>query len=323
MATDIFNDDWIQEEQFQGWLVKVSNDERRSYCRFCAIVLQARKGDLSAHGRTQAHIANAKIAQESGISTGPISVQIVCNEEENEDFTQPEEDAGGGGEIEYKPELFDTIRTRQKRTSTSGKNYIKKYRTAWEEEEEFKDWLQAYPDDAVAAEGWGAEGQYPHDYSIASPPHLKPLAPLSYNVKHDLSCHARTARHLKKIQEYKGDQFFMIAGDVVATSLASPIKRTLETSASSSAGGGEIGEIGIEIDTNGIFPDNGTPDGSPDDKRPRIIKMSKAHLKKESPKPFSRKKVRFTSADVVEAIENNEFTGYELLQIVKKAVPKL
>lgn len=115
----------------------------------------------------------------------------------------------------------------------------------------------------------------------------------------------------------------MIAGDVVATSLASPIKRTLETSASSSAGGGEIGEIGIEIDTNGIFPDNGTPDGSPDDKRPRIIKMSKAHLKKESPKPFSRKKVRFTSADVVEAIENNEFTGYELLQIVKKAVPKL
>jgi hypothetical protein len=95
--------------------------------------------DLSIHARTQSHISNAKIGQETGVATGPISVQI-CNDEDN---CNDEYSHGGGNnadgveevdDSEYKPEF--EVPTRSKRTP--GKNYIKKYRPAWEDEEEFR-----------------------------------------------------------------------------------------------------------------------------------------------------------------------------------------
>lgn len=118
----------------------------------------------------------------------------------------------------------------------------------------------------------------------------------------------------------------MIAEDVVTS------KRALEEAVGVGVG---VGEIGIEIDTSGIFPDtgdSGSGSGGREDgggnKSNKVGKMSKDMLRRGESinsiaKQQQRKKVRFTATDVVTAIENNEFTGYELLQIVKKAVPKL
>lgn len=82
---------------------------------------------MASHGRTQSHIANAKIAQESGIPTGPISVQIVSNDDN--DFPGPSgggEEPGDGIEHEQKPEFSTPPRPTQKRKATSGgKTYIK------------------------------------------------------------------------------------------------------------------------------------------------------------------------------------------------------
>lgn len=163
----LWNDEWLNEEQFQGsecskinfsfskrnhhfplipgWLVKVSNDERRAYCRFCALVLQARRTDLTAHLRAQPHVVNTKAAAEAGIVSGPISVQIVCNENDNEeeqegDFAPVaagEEEVGGEVLTDYKPDLSGQGQGQGTRRS-SGKHYIKKYRPAWEDEEEFR-----------------------------------------------------------------------------------------------------------------------------------------------------------------------------------------
>jgi hypothetical protein len=98
-----------------AWLVKVTNDESRAYCRFCSIVLRAHKctsfiyiknfrinvdvrgyiiygcvrlvlADITNHGATIKHSTNAKTAEENGISTGPISVQIVCNDADNNEM---------------------------------------------------------------------------------------------------------------------------------------------------------------------------------------------------------------------------------------------
>jgi len=41
------------------------------------------------------------------------------------------------------------------------------------------------------------------------------------------------------------------------------------------------------------------------------------------PSTNRKRRRRFTVADVISAMDNGEFTGYELLQIVKAAVPKL
>ncbi len=165
------------------------------------------------------------------------------------------------------------------------------------------EWLQGYPDDVQRA-------------------FCKVCKAILRAHKHDLTCHARTARHLKKMQDYKnegggGEQqlFQMMTEEVVSF----PQKEIVSH--------GLVGEIGIEIDTSGIFPDNGMVGGSDNNKQPKIMKMAKAIIKQReapAPKQVSRKRiVRITAADVLTAIENNEFTGYELLQIVKKIVPKL
>lgn len=148
-------------------------------------------------------------------------------------------------------------------------------------------------------------------------------------MQHDLTCHARTARHLKKIQEYKeengGEQLFqMIAEDIVTIPQT---KRVTETIPSHTHN--DVSEIGIEIDTSGIFPDDGnlSGSGSGSDHKGSRVKLSKASVnpkRDNHQKLFNiRKRPRFTAADVVHAIETDEFTGYEMLQIVKAAVPKL
>lgn len=62
--------------------MKVTNDESRAYCRWCAIVLRAHKADLTTHASTAKHAKNAESASLAGVNSGPMSVQIVPSDEQ-------------------------------------------------------------------------------------------------------------------------------------------------------------------------------------------------------------------------------------------------
>jgi hypothetical protein len=66
-------------------------------------------------------------------------------------------------------------------------------------------------------------------------------------------------------------------------------------------------------------------DKSPEHKNIKPLKKSKGSNESSSISRYVPRirQTYINAADVVAAIENNEFTGYELLQIVKTAVPKL
>jgi len=200
--------------------------------------------------------------------------------------------------------------------STGGKRfgeYIKRYRPAWESEDEFKGWLTAYPEDPSKA-------------------YCKACKSILRAHKHDISCHARTIRHQKNVEkateseETEGHYF-----EISDLDLSSAAGKSIKLGVVDADGGVTVSVSddhthshdlsGIEI----LPEDPQSNNGGTIDIKPKIIKLSKSALRAPSaPRAIAqRKRPRINASDVIQAIDNNEFTGYEILQIVKTAVPKL
>lgn len=111
---------------FTDWLVKVSNDDARAYCRFCAIVLRAHKSDLTSHATTAKHIKN--VSTSTNAPSGPISVQIIVDD--NQLQSTPTNSSLNGG--------FGSGGSRASMSTPPRIQYPKKYRVEWEDMEEFK-----------------------------------------------------------------------------------------------------------------------------------------------------------------------------------------
>jgi len=93
---------------------------------------------LVTHSNCQKHLANAKIAAESGTASNPISVQIVLNEDDDQDDSED----GVGGESGEVLAKAAPIRRKFPFSSTPSStprrnNYRKKYRPEWEEDPTF------------------------------------------------------------------------------------------------------------------------------------------------------------------------------------------
>ncbi|CAG7823300.1 unnamed protein product, partial [Allacma fusca] len=336
-----FHDSWLEEPALRDWLVKVTNDESRAYCRWCAIVLRAHKADLTTHASTAKHAKNAESASLAGVNSGPMSVQIVPSDEQV---------------------IQGAIAGQTQRTGYSDLNYTyqrspysKRFRPEWQEIDELKAWLEPCQEDSTKA-------------------YCKMCAVQLRAHKHDLLLHGRSTKHKRCSQvaspaavastsananvmpvEYETTvpHSEMVPGTIVDTIVSSvddePVlkKPRIVTEGVSpedviqtiSTDDGETTTVIIPDDTrNGSQNElNGAVDEDRDMKPTQISIIRVVDKPKNSSIVYTqdnfrtatsgnvvrRRRGRMNAADVVRAVELNEFTGYEMLQILKSIVPKL
>jgi len=286
--------------------VKVTNDETKVYCRWCSIVLRAHRSDLTGHANTQKHSKNAATASITGANTGPISVQIVAQD------PPPE--------IKMKsPRKSDPMFGSS--PGTPGRTqYTKRYRKEWEDIEELKAWLRPYDADSSKA-------------------YCKFCNCVLRAHRHDLVLHAKSSRH--KRTEYARQNNLSGQGLSDGEMDVSGAEGTDQELSELDPKRARLDDTIEHIEITGCPPDQEgdeqygqisiltTDDGKHQDIN--VIKVEKAdgympHIDGSGnisiqAIPIRRRKLQ--ASKVIQAIQNNEFTGYELLQIVKCAVPKL
>jgi len=291
-----FNEDWLRSPEMCDWLVRVSNDESRAYCRWCAIILRAHKSDLMTHSTTAKHAKNSSLA---GGPTGPLNVQIVTSDDPASQVHEDKKQA----EMNLRNSL--TPRTQ----------YAKKYRLEWEQMDELKDWLQPLPEDPSKA--------YCRVCNVQLRAH-----------KHDLVLHGKSVKH-KTASETVGDNFITVAfgstiesdGSILMDPHSPPEKKL------KSGNDDDTQEI-IDTDNSNAMDSSmcedteilvGTrPDDECEEKKTGEVNVIRipANNNRTVMRGSGRKR-RMVVSEVLAAIAMNEFTGYELLQIVKAAVPRL
>ncbi|ODM98037.1 hypothetical protein Ocin01_08647 [Orchesella cincta] len=313
-----FQEEWLHDPNLREWVVKVTNDESKVYCRWCSIVLRAHKSDLTGHSNTQKHAKNAASAQVTGANTGPISVQIV-QQDPNSDIRMRSPKKNDKDPMFGSASAGTPVRPQ----------YTKRYRKEWEEIDELKSWLRPYDSDSSKA--------YCRFCQCVLRAH-----------RHDLVLHAKSSRH--KRTEYARANGHVISGQMgisvsdgeMDVSAADSNDHDLSELDSKRARLDDVNAIEhIEIPgcAERVDPDDEhygqisimtttSDDGKHDI---NVIKVEKdtsylSHMDAggihgmPSIQPRRRK---MNASKVIQAIQNNEFTGYELLQIVKCAVPKL
>lgn len=144
--------------------------------------------------------------------------------------------------------------------------------------------------------------------------------------KHDLLLHSKSSKH-KKCQEEYVEGNYVTFDDSIPMQSSDGITEDHEIMDSQDQNGqpregedesGE-GQAGAES-ASGSVPQIKTEQGA---KRVagNIVRVSAAGHRVIT--SFHRKRRRFTVNDVIDSIQQDHFTGYELLQICKAAIPKL
>lgn len=150
--------------------------------------------------------------------------------------------------------------------------------------------------------------------------------------KHDLLLHGKSAKHKKCFGTYAGseDNFITVAfgeaihgGDVIEESESMDtqdpesrgIKRTADEDGENHDGNGEVGDEHVISDVNIKSEFEGK-------KEVNVIRVNAPTPRSSGTMRFGKRR-RMNVNDVIAAIHQNQFTGYELLQICKAAIPKL
>ncbi|XP_063244623.1 uncharacterized protein LOC134545381 [Bacillus rossius redtenbacheri] len=55
-----FQNSWLQEEKFRGWLQPVDSDKNKAFCRACNVAVSCGKSELEKHAVTGKHVKNVK-----------------------------------------------------------------------------------------------------------------------------------------------------------------------------------------------------------------------------------------------------------------------
>lgn len=124
-----FNDNWLNEQQFKGWLEKC-DDLFQAHCKLCCRFIKTKRHNLVSHSKSEVHKNNVLINLGKTDSMEIVLEEITSNFSEEEQHDQCSSSSDGESSSSANPE------------PSRKSNYPQYFRKEWLDHPDYKDWLQ-------------------------------------------------------------------------------------------------------------------------------------------------------------------------------------